>query len=105
MAKPNYEYPLDLDWSQDEMVKVTTLYSLVEDAYEKGVDRANLQAAYAAFKAIVPDKGTERQLDRAFEQASGYSIYRVMKTAQGASTTRVRMKEEPRGPKDTRSKR
>ncbi len=39
------------------MIKVTTLYSLVEDAYEKGVDRANLQAAYAAFKTVVPTRG------------------------------------------------
>lgn len=102
--KPNYEYPLDLDWTREEMVKVTTLYSLVEDAYEKGVDRANLQAAYAGFKTVVPDKGTERQLDRSFEQASGYSIYRVMKAAQQA-TGRVRMKEVPRGADKSRTKR
>lgn len=102
--KPNYEYPLDLDWSKAEMIKVTTLYSLVEDAYEKGVDRANLQAAYAAFKTVVPDKGTERQLDREFEQASGYSLYRVMKAAQTASSGRLRMKEATRIAEGTRSK-
>ncbi len=55
--KPNYQYPLDLDWTADEMVLVTTFYSLVEDAFEKGVDRANLLAAYAGFKQVVPDKG------------------------------------------------
>ncbi|WP_338217769.1 UPF0223 family protein [Lacticaseibacillus salsurivasis] len=91
--KPNYEYPLDLDWSQAEMVKVTTFYQLVEDAYEKGVNRANLQAAYQGFKQVVPTKGEERQLGRAFEAVSGYSFYRVVKQAQATTSNRFKMKE------------
>ncbi|WP_203624282.1 MULTISPECIES: UPF0223 family protein [unclassified Lacticaseibacillus] len=100
----NYEYPLDLDWSKSEMIKVTTLYTLVEDAYEKGVDRANLLAAYAGFKEVVPDKGTERRLGREFEQASGYSIYRVMKAAQATTDGRVRVKEAAHDARGARSK-
>ena len=59
--KANYHYPLDLDWTTAEKIKVTTFYALVEDAYEHGVDRDNLLAAYKGFKQVVPDKGTERQ--------------------------------------------
>lgn len=91
--KPNYEYPLDLDWSKADMIKVITFYTLVEAAYEKGVDRANLQAAYQGFKEVVPTKGEERQLGREFEAASGYSIYRVVKAAQAATGKRIKLKE------------
>ena len=38
-----------MDWSTDDMIKVTTFYQLVEDAYEHGVDRDNLLAAYRGF--------------------------------------------------------
>ncbi|WP_262314523.1 UPF0223 family protein [Lacticaseibacillus parakribbianus] len=90
--KPNYQYPLDLDWTTDEMVRVTTFYSLVEDAYEKGADRANLLAAYSGFKQVVPDKGTERQLGREFEANSGYSIYLVMRAARDTAAKRVKLR-------------
>lgn len=90
--KPNYQYPLDMDWTTDEMVKVTTLYKLVEDAYEHGVDRDNLLAAYRGFKTVVPDKATEKQLGRQFEAVSGYSLYTVVKMARSGSEKRIRVK-------------
>ncbi|WP_179395306.1 UPF0223 family protein [Lacticaseibacillus absianus] len=93
--KPNYQYPLDLDWTKDEMIQVTTFYSLVEDAYEKGVDRANLLAAYNGFKSVVPDKGTERQLGRAFEADSGYSLYQVVKAAKTSTAPRLKLRVAP----------
>ncbi|KRO18340.1 hypothetical protein IV56_GL001472 [Lacticaseibacillus saniviri JCM 17471 = DSM 24301] len=73
------------------MIAVTTFYQLVEDAYERGVDRVNLMAAYRGFKQVVPDKGTERQLDRQFSELSGYSLYRVMKQAANTDKKIVRM--------------
>lgn len=90
--RANYEYPLDLDWSTADKIKVTTLYELVEDAYERGVDRNNLLAAYNAFKTVVPDKGTEGQLGRAFEDVSGYSLYAVMQAARTGASAKVRMR-------------
>ncbi|WP_125703179.1 UPF0223 family protein [Lacticaseibacillus daqingensis] len=89
--KPNYGYPLDMDWSKADMIKVTTFYAQVEDAYEKGVDRANLLAAYNGFKQVVPDKGTERQLGREFEAVSGYSFYRVVQAARTSDTVRLKV--------------
>lgn len=94
--KPNYQYPLDMDWSKADIVAVTTFYALVEDAYEKGVDRDNLLAAYRGFKTVVPDKMTEKQLGREFEQASGYSLYQVVKAARSGETQRIRIKGERR---------
>ncbi|MFD1430736.1 UPF0223 family protein [Lacticaseibacillus mingshuiensis] len=90
--KPNYQYPLDIDWTTDEMVKVTTFYSLVEDAYEKGADRNNLLAAYRGFKTVVPDKSTEKQLDKQFEAASGYSLYAVVQLAKNGSEKHIKVK-------------
>jgi len=93
--KPNYQYPLDFDWSKEEMIAVTTFYQLVEDAYEKGVDRDNLLVAYNGFKQVVPDKGTERQLDREFADLSGYSIYRAVKAARESTKKIVKLVVTP----------
>ena len=89
--KPNYQYPLEPDWSTADMVAVTTFYSLVEDAYEKGVDRDNFLAAYRAFKQVVPDQMTEKRLGREFEQVSGYSLYHVLKAARAGAGQRIRL--------------
>lgn len=89
--KPNYEYPLDLDWTNDEKVAAVTFYELVEDAYERGVNRDNLLAAYAGFKQVVPDKGTERQFDRQFTEQSGYSLYRAVKAARESEQNRIKV--------------
>lgn len=89
--KPNYEYPLDFDWTKDEMIQVTTFYQLVEDAYEHGVNRDNLLAAYRGFKTVVPDKSTEKQLGRQFEAVSGYSLYTVVQLAKNGSERTIRV--------------
>ena len=90
--KPNYQYPLDFEWTKAEMIQVTTFYQLVEDAYEHGVDRDNLLAAYRGFKEVVPDKASEKQLGREFEELSGYSLYTVVKTARAGSQQKIRVK-------------
>ena len=33
----NYSYPIDLEWSHEEMNKVIKLWNAVEEAYEKGI--------------------------------------------------------------------
>ncbi|WP_127849641.1 UPF0223 family protein [Lacticaseibacillus hulanensis] len=91
--KPNYTYPLDLDWTKDEMIAVTTFYTQVEDAYERGVNRENLLAAYSGFKQVVPDKATEKQYDREFAELTDYSTYRTVQAARKAAPgSTVRMK-------------
>lgn len=90
--KPNYEYPIELDWTEAEKIAVVTFYQQVEEAYEHGVDKNNLLAAYAAFKKVVPDKGSERQYDREFEEQSDYSTYRAVQAARKSSVQRVKLK-------------
>lgn len=84
MEPNNYAYPLEPDWSTEDIVAVTTLYQRVEDAYElpHGVASSELLDAYRAFQTVVPQKFMEKQLDKSFEEAAGYSIYRTMKRAR-----------------------
>lgn len=92
--KENYQYPLDLDWSYEEMLKVVDLWQALEDAYEKGIDRQTFLKKYQDFKTVVKSIGQERQLGREFENSSGYSLYRTVKAAKANSTKRLKMKGE-----------
>lgn len=78
----NYSYPLDFSWSTEEISSVLSFLNQVELAYEKGADAGQVLTAYRAFKEVVPSKAREKQIDRDFEDVSGYSSYRVVKAAQ-----------------------
>ena len=93
MAQASYSYPLANDWSVDEINTVIHLYNCVEQAYEGGIPRADVLAAYRDFKTVVNAKSQEKQLSRQFERASGYSIYCTVKTAQEGSSKIVRLNE------------
>lgn len=54
----------------------------VEAAYEKGADVSAILTSYKEFKMVVKSKGQERQIDREFEEVSGYSTYQVIKAAK-----------------------
>ncbi|RLK64050.1 hypothetical protein D3H64_01405 [Atopobacter sp. AH10] len=86
---------MNSDWSHEEIALVVNLYSLIEDAYERRARKEDLCLAYQAFKRIVPSKSEEKQLDKAFEEASGYSIYRTMKATKEADIW-VKMEESQR---------
>ncbi|MCP8848115.1 UPF0223 family protein [Latilactobacillus curvatus] len=87
----NYSYPLEPDWTPTEVVQVMKLYNLVEQAYEFGAKVADLQAAYRDFKVVVQSKMQEKQIDKAFSEASGYSIYRCMQATKKSSRTQIKM--------------
>lgn len=82
----DYNYPLRNDWSTDEIIYVTEFYSIIEKAYEEGVDRNLVLSAYKKFKVVVPSKSEEKTLFREFERASGYKSYPIVKAAGTAST-------------------
>lgn len=77
-----YSYPLDFSWSTEEISSVLSFLNQVEKAYEGGVEASMLLDRYKKFKQVVKSKGEERQIDRDFEAASGYSTYRAVKMAQ-----------------------
>ncbi|ENH97222.1 hypothetical protein J416_07272 [Gracilibacillus halophilus YIM-C55.5] len=78
----NYSYPIDESWSTQEVIDVVNYYSIIEKAYEKGVKKQDLIAAYNRYKEIVPSKSEEKQLDKKFEKQSGYIPFRVIKQAK-----------------------
>lgn len=72
-----YNYPLDYHWSTEEIIDVIALYNAVEKAYEEGISKEEFMNAYRRFTQIVDSKSLQKQLDKSFENVSGYSIYRV----------------------------
>ncbi|WP_461239643.1 UPF0223 family protein [Paucilactobacillus sp. N302-9] len=86
-----YSYPLNLDWSTDELITVTQLLQLVEDAYEGGVKRQTVLDQYQKFKQVVPAKSEESQLGKEFATNSGYVLYDVIKAAKESSKNVIRL--------------
>lgn len=81
----DYSYPIDPGWKSEEIVKVIALYTAIEQAYESSIKLESLQAHYRGFKEVVTSMSEEKQLDKEFQQASSYSIYRTiqkMKSSQ-----------------------
>ncbi|AEF25251.1 regulatory protein Spx [Streptococcus parauberis KCTC 11537] len=58
----NYNYPLDINWSTDDITSVLHFLNQVELAYEGKVNAKNLLQAYSAFKKVVPSKAQENKL-------------------------------------------
>lgn len=81
----DYQYPISYEWNTEETVDVLAFYECIEKAYEKGVSRTEFMATYRRFKEIIPGKSDEKNLCDEFEEASGYSAYRVVKKAKDAS--------------------
>lgn len=77
-----YSYPIDLEWSHEEMNKVIKLWNAVEEAYEKGIQVDAFKKAYQEFKTVVRSIGEEKKLGREFEEVSGYSLYRVVQASK-----------------------
>jgi uncharacterized protein YktA (UPF0223 family) len=86
-----YHYPIDETWTKEEIVDVVNFFSLVEQGYEKSVKRDELIMLYNRFKQIVPSKSEEKKLFSAFESASGYSSYHLMKKARASNEHKIKM--------------
>ncbi|WP_223595207.1 UPF0223 family protein [Neobacillus bataviensis] len=81
-----YQYPIDYNWTTDEIVDVINFFEAIERAYEKGIERDEVMRIYRRFKEIVPSKAQEKTLCGEFEEISGYSSYRTIKKAKDASS-------------------
>ena len=78
----DYNYPLDYTWSTEDIIDVMSLYNAVEKAYEEGISKTDFLNAYRKFKNVVGTKREEKQIDKEFQDVSGYSIYKVFKASQ-----------------------
>lgn len=88
-----YQYPIDYQWTTEEIVDVIKFFESIEKAYEKGIDREDLMTAYRRFKQIVPSIAEEKKICGEFEEISGYSSYRTIKKGkEAAQSERIIMK-------------
>ena len=78
----DYQYPLDLDWTTEEMVIVMKMWEDLELANEKGIDNARFLKSYQQFKTVIPSIGEEKKLGKEFEKVSGYSLNRTVQAAK-----------------------
>ena len=75
-----YTYPIDyILYSQEEIVELVKFFSLIEDANEGKSNKDTLLKSYKRYINILNNKTTEKQIDKDFEKASGYSIFRTIK--------------------------
>lgn len=87
----DYQYPLDLDWTTDEMVIVTDMWSAVEAANESGIDSSSFLTKYKQFKTVVKSIGEEKRLGNEFQKVSGYSLYRTVQQAKKQDSGRLKL--------------
>lgn len=87
----NYSYPIDEDWTHEELAKVITFLNLVEEANETSVDKEKFMVGYKEFKTVIKSIGEEKRLGRDFEQISGYSLYRTVQQAQMTDSKRFKI--------------
>lgn len=88
----NYQYPIDMEWTNEEIILVVTLWQALEDSYEKGISAEKFLQAYQGFKSVVKSLGEERQLGREFEKLTGYSLYKTVQQAKAHPDKKLRMK-------------
>ncbi|HGF1448535.1 TPA: UPF0223 family protein [Streptococcus suis] len=86
-----YSYPLDMMWSTEEISSVLSFLNQVEAAYEGGTPAEALLTSYSVFKKVVPGKAQEKQIDREFQESSGYSTYQAVKMAKEKGRGVVRL--------------
>lgn len=75
----NYAYPINPDWSLEETIHVIEFLAIVEQSYENSAPKAEFALKYQKFKQVVTSISGEKQIDKEFEEQSGFSIYRAVK--------------------------
>ena len=90
----DYQYPLDLDWTTEEMVIVTNMWTAVEQANETGLPVDKFLTTYQQFKTVVKSVGEEKRLGREFENASGYSLYRTLQQAKKQGSGKLKLGDD-----------
>ncbi len=87
-----YSYPIDVDWSTDEIIDVVAFFEAVEKAHGEGVTARELDEKYRKFKSVVPGKAEEKTLFREFKSNSGlesYATVKLLKDADGDHVIRI----------------
>lgn len=92
-VKENFSYPINPEWTTDEIVIVVDLWATLENVYQKKVTAEFFLEKYQLFKNVVRSIGEERQLGKEYEELTGYSLYRVVQLARKQKTGILNKKE------------
>lgn len=87
-----YSYPIDADWSTEEIIDVVEFFETIERAYSKGVSSEELKEKYYKFKAVVPSKAEEKTSFKEFKESSGFESYaavKQLKDIEGDQTIKI----------------
>jgi uncharacterized protein YktA (UPF0223 family) len=87
----SYSYPIDPEWTVDEIDAVIGMFRVVEDAYEVGINRQRIVDQYKEFKQVANSKTYEKQLGKQFEDVSGYSLYKVVQMTKEKAAGEIRV--------------
>ena len=72
-----YEYPIDLDWSNEEMISVINFFNHVEKYYESGVTAGDFMDAYKDLKKLCLLKQRKNKF-LILSKSSGYNSYKAV---------------------------
>ena len=70
-----FSYPLDEDWTTEEIVAVVEFFEAVETGYDEGIKAGKLKGHYKNFKQVVPTKSEEKTLFKEFKERSGFEPF------------------------------
>jgi len=87
-----YYYPIDVNWSKEEVIDVVGFLTIVEKAYESKASRNDILTAYRKFKKVITTKSEEKQILGKFEKESGYSGYHTIKKAKETDQEHISMR-------------
>jgi uncharacterized protein YktA (UPF0223 family) len=75
-----YTYPIDYtEFSNAEIIILVEFLAMIEDANTSKVNPNILLKKYNQYRKIINSVSLEKKLDRDFEKASGFSVYKTMK--------------------------
>lgn len=80
----DYSYPLDEEWTTEEIVTVVEFFEAVETGYDTGIEAADLSQHYKNFKNIVPSKSEEKTLFKTFRERSGLEPFKLVRQLKDA---------------------
>jgi len=86
-----YHYPIDVNWSKEEVIDVIGFLTIVEKAYESKASRNDILTAYRKFKKVITTKSEEKQILGEFEKESSYSGYHTIKKAKETDQENISM--------------
>ncbi|MFD1465857.1 UPF0223 family protein [Lapidilactobacillus mulanensis] len=94
--KENYAYPIDPDWSKEQLLAAMKIFSDVEAAYENQLNVQAFLSDWREYQRAIPMKMDQKKIDREFEQTTSYSIYQVMKAARNSTRNTIRLEADKR---------